>query len=85
MKKRLITAGTAVFWILVWQIAAMLVGKSLLLASPAEVAQRLVTLIPDEKFLASVLFSTGKIMLGFLSGTVIGLVFAVLAGRFVFF
>ena len=85
MKKRLITAGTAVFWILVWQAAAMLVGKSLLLASPTEVAQRLITLIPDGQFIASVLFSTGKIMLGFLSGTVIGLVFAVLAGRFVFF
>ena len=85
MKKRLITAGTVVFWILVWQAAAMLVGKSLLLASPVEVAHRLIELIPENTFLSSVLFSTGKIMLGFFSGTVIGVVFAVLSGKFVFF
>lgn len=85
MKKRLITAGTIMFWILVWQVAAMIVGKSLLLASPVEVAQRLVTLVPDKIFFSSVLFSTGKIMLGFSAGTVIGIIFAVLAGKFVFF
>ncbi len=85
MKKKLITAGAIVFWLAVWQIAAMAVGKSLLLASPAEVIQRLFELIPDAKFLPSVLFSTGKIMLGFAAGMTVGILLAVLAGRHFFF
>jgi len=85
MKKRLMTAGAVLFWLIVWQTAAMAVGKSLLLASPVEVVQRLAELIPDEKFFQSVLFTLGRIMLGFALGTVTGLVFAVLAGKLVFF
>lgn len=85
MKKKLITAGAVVFWLAVWQIAAMAVGKSLLLASPVEVVQRLVTLIPEKTFLPSILFSLGRIMLGFALGTLTGVLFAVLAGKLVFF
>ena len=85
MKKKLIAAAAVVFWIAVWQAAAMAVGKSLLLASPVEVAQRLVTLVPEQSFCSSILFSTGRIMLGFLGGMTAGVIFAVLAGKFVFF
>ena len=85
MKKKLYSVFAAVFWIAVWQAAAMLVGKSLLLASPVEVVQRLVTLIPEKTFLSSILFSLGRIMLGFLLGTAAGILLAVLAGKFTFF
>jgi NitT/TauT family transport system permease protein len=63
----------------------MAVGKSLLLASPVEVVQRLMTLIPEETFLPSILFSLGRIMLGFALGTVTGILLAVLAGKFMVF
>mgnify|MGYP002625642570 CR=1 FL=1 len=72
------------FWLIVWQLAAMAVGKSLLLASPVEVIQRLFELVPDEKFFPSVLFTLGRIMLGFALGTVTGVILAVLGGKFVF-
>lgn len=85
MKKRLLTVCTVLFWLAVWQTAAMLVNKSLLLASPVEVVERLFTLIPEESFISGVLFTTGKIMLGFALGLVTGVLFAVLAGSFVFF
>ena len=85
MKKRLIAIGAVLFWLIVWQLAAVAVNSSLLLASPVEVVRRLIELVPDMKFLGSVLFTTGRIMLGALLGTVTGIVFAVLAGRFVFF
>lgn len=85
MKKRVYTAATVVFWLAVWQIAAMAVGKSLLLSSPYETVERLFTLAPDPAFISSILFTLGKIMLGFLCGTVTGIVFAVLAGKFLFF
>lgn len=84
-KKRLFTLCAVIFWIALWQAAAMIVGKSLLLASPVEVVERLFTLIPEEIFLRSVLFTLGKIMFGFLLGTVTGTFFAVLAGKYVFF
>lgn len=73
------------FWLIIWQLAAVLVGRSVLLASPVEVMMRLTELIPDERFLSSVLYTSGKILLGFLSGLLTGILFAVLAGRFVFF
>lgn len=85
MKKKILAICAVVFWLAVWQTAAMLIGKSLILASPVEVIQRLVTLIPEESFLSSVLFTLGRIMLGFLLGTVTGIALAVLAGRFAFF
>lgn len=85
MKKKILTACAVIFWLAVWQTAAIAVGKSLLLASPVEVIQRLFELIPDEKFLPSVLFTLGRIMLGFALGTVTGVIFAALSGRFVFF
>ncbi len=85
MKKRLIAVGAVLFWLVVWQLAAVAVNSSLLLASPIEVVQRLIELVPDKKFFGSVLFTTGRIMLGALLGTVTGIVFAVLAGRFIFF
>ncbi len=85
MKKRIFTVCAVIFWLAVWQAAAMLIDKSLLLASPVEVIQRLVSLIPEEEFLSSILFTLTKIMLGFLAGTLTGTVFAVLAGKLTFF
>ena len=85
MKKKLLAAGAVVFWIIVWQIAAMAVGKSLLLASPVEVVERLASLVRDQQFWQSILYSTSRIMLGFICGMTTGVIFAVLAGKFVFF
>lgn len=84
-KKRLFTLCAVVFWLGVWQAAAMIINKSLILASPIEVIERLFTLVPEESFFPSILFSLSKIMLGFLLGTVTGVLLAVLAGKFVFF
>ncbi len=85
MKKKLISAAAVIFWIAVWQIAALAVGKSLLLASPVEVIQRLATLVQEQQFWQSILYSTSRIMLGFIFGMTTGVIFAVLAGKFVFF
>jgi NitT/TauT family transport system permease protein len=84
-KKRIFTVIAVIFWLGVWQAAAMLIGKSLILASPVEVVERLFTLVPEADFFPGVLFTLSKIMLGFLLGTVTGVVFAILAGKLVFF
>ncbi len=82
MKNRLIAAGAVFFWLLVWQLAAMWLGKSVLLASPIEVVGRLGVLLPDGDFWRSVLFTAGRVLLGFFIGTVLGIFLAAAAGKF---
>lgn len=81
VKNKLITAGAILFWLLVWEAAARLIGKSVLLASPAEVIGRLCALLPEHGFRESVLFTAGRVLLGFFLGTAVGIVFAAGAGR----
>lgn len=71
-----------VFWLLVWQIAAMLMHQPLLLVSPLETLQRLGSLILEPVFWKSIAFSVGKIMLGFGLSCVLGIALAALAYRF---
>lgn len=84
MKKRLIGAACVLFWLAVWQICAMLLGKSVLLASPIEVAGRLTELVPQLSFLKSVAFTSARILGGFFIGMFVGTALAILAGKFSF-
>lgn len=81
VKNKLITAGAILFWLLVWEIAARLIGKSVLLASPVEVIGRIFALLPEGNFRKSVFFTTGRVLLGFFLGTAVGIVFAAGAGK----
>ena len=68
--------------LLVWQIAAMLLDQSILLASPTEVVTALGQLLISSDFLRTVWFSFSRIALGFLLGFCAASVFAVLSARF---
>lgn len=70
------------FWLLVWQIAAMLMDQPLLLVSPLDTLKRLSSLVLEPIFWKSIAFSVGKIMLGFGLSCVLGIVLAALAYRF---
>ena len=82
MKKKLITAAGVAFWLIVWEIAALCVGKEVLLASPISVAVRLFELVPSASFWGSVLFTAGRVLLGFFLGMTVGVILAVAAGKF---
>ena len=82
MKKALITAAGILFWLIVWQIAAMAINSQILLVSPIDVLKRLAQLIITEDFWKSVLFSAARIMLGFFLGLIVGTALAVLSGKF---
>ena len=84
-KKKIFLVIAVIFWLAVWQVVSVIVGYKLILPSPIEVLIRMWELITGEGFLSTVLFSLGRIMLGFLLGTLTGIIFAVLAGRFDFF
>ncbi len=90
MKKRLIAAACVLFWLLAWQVTAMLLSLKIdhlhiLLASPIEVAERLWVLLPTTDFLKSLLFSLVRILGGFFIGLAIGTALAALSGRISFF
>jgi len=71
--------GAAVFWLAVWQAAAVAVHRDFLLASPMQVARTLVTLLPTADFWATVGWSLGRITLGFTGAAVLGALLAISA------
>ena len=81
IKKALITAASILFWLIIWQIAAVKLNSKILLVSPVEVAKRLVELVPTGEFWRSVMFSSGRILLGFALGLTCGCLLALAAGK----
>lgn len=69
-----------VFWIIIWQIGAMLLNKELFLPTPLKVYQVLTTdLIIHSEFWESILYTLLHIGAGFLLGCFSGILLAVLA------
>ena len=64
------TALPLAFWLGFWQLAALSVGKELLLPSPLATAARLAELAVTEDFWRSALISLGRILGGFLADSV---------------
>ncbi len=69
--------GAAVFWLAVWQAAALAVQRDFLLASPMQVARTLITLVPTGDFWGTIGWSLGRIALGFTGAAVLGAVLAI--------
>lgn len=82
LKKALITAASVLFWLILWQILSVCVDSKILLVSPIDAAKRLAELLPSMDFWGSVLYSMGRILLGFILGLVIGTALALLSGKF---
>ena len=81
LKKAAVTVLSIVFWLGVWQIAAMKINSKILLVSPVEVAERLVRLIPTAEFWGSAAFSAARILLGFALGMTAGCLLAWASGK----
>lgn len=72
MKKILSRAAVVVFWLLVWQAAAMWVDNRILLAGPADVCARILKELGRVEFYASAAGSLMRIIAGFLLGMILG-------------
>ena len=70
------------FWLLLWQIASMVIDQQLILVSPIRVLQRLGMLIITPDFWRSVVNTMVRITLGFCLGAVVGIFSAALSARF---
>ncbi|MGI5935628.1 MAG: ABC transporter permease [Oscillospiraceae bacterium] len=72
------TLGPIVFWLVVWQCAAMMVDRELILPSPLSTLRTLFELAQERQFWISAGFSLLRIFCGFASGVVLGAGLAVL-------
>mgnify|MGYP002545810383 CR=1 FL=1 len=73
--------ASVLFWLLVWQAAAMALHQPLLLSSPFRVAERLFALLGERAFYAALGYSLRRIALGFFAGFLLGALLAMLAAR----
>ncbi|MBQ0071544.1 MAG: ABC transporter permease subunit, partial [Spirochaetales bacterium] len=83
-KKHLYQVGAVVFWLLLWELASLLIGEELFLPSPHRVLQRLCLLLPASFFWSSILFSVVRVFLGFFLALALGVLVAVLSNAFDF-
>jgi len=70
-------AGAVLFWLAVWQAAAMVIGQEVFLVSPVQALRCLLRLLPQADFWHRVGFSAGRILLGFGLGVVCSAALAV--------
>lgn len=70
------------FALMLWQLLAAAIGKSILLVTPFEVMVRLTELIVTRDFLSSVMFSFVRIVSGYLLALAAGSALAALAGKY---
>ena len=80
-KRKTATSGirtllAILFWIAVWQIASMAVGKDLILPGPVSVIKALWSLVRQSSFWTSILMTVLRIMLGYAAGVALGCLLA---------
>jgi len=71
--------AAAVFWLVIWQIAAMAVGQEIIIASPLRVVQVLAKLVVTASFWTTAATTTWHIVVGFLVAVAAGTILAWLA------
>lgn len=81
LKKAALTLGVALFWLALWQGAAMTVGNSLILPSPFETLSRLCELAATADFWVFTALSLLRIFIGILIAIPAALVFASICSK----
>ncbi len=78
-KKTIQTILVLLFWLAVWQFAAVAIGQDLFLVSPAEVMGTLYHQVQELAFWSTVAYSFVRIVSGFLLAIVTGVLLAVIS------
>ncbi len=77
-KKTLVALGVFAFWVLVWQLVYIFVGKDIIIPSPLDTAKRIWELVFTPSFWKITGSSVLRILIGYLCGVVGGVFLAVL-------
>ncbi|MDF2540939.1 MAG: binding-protein-dependent transport system inner rane component [Herbinix sp.] len=67
------------FWLFLWEIISRCVNQEILLVSPVIVLSTIVELSKDLSFWGTILFSSGRILVGFIMAIVVGVLMAILS------
>ena len=81
-KRRLGKLAAVVMWIAVWQALSLIINEEVLLPSPVLVAERLLVLVRTAAFWRNIAASLLRVLIGLLTGTFLGTLFAVVSKRF---
>lgn len=81
-KRFLWKVGAILFWVLLWQIFAMVIGNDILLATPLQTVMTFGGLLSTADFWQTVGVSLLRIGAGFWGGMAVALLLAVLSSRF---
>lgn len=81
-KKNVLRLAAVLLALLVWQLLAGVINEKLLMVSPFQVVVRLFSLVREEGFLQTVLYTMLRIVFGFFVGFTLGVVLGIIAGRF---
>lgn len=81
VKRILCTAAAVLFWLVIWELAALKLNSDIILVSPVDAVRRLFALAGSGGFWKSVLFSAGRVLLGFALGLVAGTALALLSAK----
>ena len=86
-RKPALAAGSVAFWIVFWHLAATLANRKLILKIPLplETAKAFIENCASKDFWQVVGVSVLHILIGFVSGVVIGLIFGFLSEKYYFF
>ena len=80
--KRWQTAAAILFWVAAWQLLAMALGHGgLFLATPSQTVQALAAQLPTTEFWRRIVFSSLRILTGFLLAVAVGLLLGAAGGR----
>ncbi len=87
IKKILLRVGAILFWLGLWQIAATIVNKDLLIKIPTPLTtlSEFFVCVGEPQFWGAVINSMWHIVLGFALAAVLGLIFGMLSGNSRFF
>ena len=68
-----------VIWVMIWHIASVSIEQSLLLPSPVDVLNRMLSLLRSESFWQTSAMSLWRILFGFIWGVLFGVILSVLS------
>ena len=70
------------FWIILWQIASMVIGKEILLVSPLQTINRFLELAITSAFWQSIFSSLSRISFGFILAVLTGIALGILSSQY---
>lgn len=84
LKKFALKIAVAVLWLALWQLVCVIVDMELLVVSPLHVLNRIIELGQTSEFWIYSMKSLGRISVGFLLGSTVGTLLAIICSGFVF-